>query len=451
MDDTIVSIATALGVGAISIIRISGKDSIFIANKIFKGKNLEKEKSHTIHYGYIIDKDEIIDEVLVSIMRSPKTYTREDIVEINCHGGIASTNKVLDLLIKNGCRLASRGEFTKRAFLNGRIDLVEAESVSDLINSETEIERKVAINSLRGNLSNLIKKIREDLIKIISNIEVNIDYPEYNDIYEVTINDLKKIIPKVKNDLFRLIKNYESSKLIYKGINVAIIGKPNVGKSSLLNKLLNEDKAIVTDIPGTTRDIVEGQIIIDGIKLNIIDTAGIRETKDVVEGIGVKKSLKTIEDADLILLLLNNNENLSKEDLELIEKTKEKKVIYIVNKNDLDNKLDLKNLNIDNYISINTIEEEGIKELKKKIREIFNFELLNSSDSIYITNIRQFNKIKEAYSIILDIEKEIDNNEDLDMVEIDLKEVWNILGLIIGESYDEELLDNLFSNFCVGK
>ena len=451
MEDTIANIATSLGVGAISIIRISGKDSIKLVNSIFKGHNLEKVESHTIHYGYIIDKDEIIDEVLVSVMKTPKTYTMEDVVEINCHGGIASTNKVLELLLKIGCRLAEPGEFTKRAFLNGRIDLVEAEAVSDLINSETDLERKAAINGIKGNLSNLIKSIRNDLINIISNIEVNIDYPEYLDIYEVTLEDIKEKIPRIKEKLDKLVKDYESSHLLYQGIKVAIIGRPNVGKSSLLNKILNNEKAIVTNIPGTTRDIIEGTILLDGIKLNIIDTAGIRETNDVVEKIGVKKSIDALNSANLVLLLLNNNEKLSEEDKELIEKTKDKTVIYVINKNDLEKKIELNDLKLENVISINTIDITGIDDLKKKIKELFNLDKISNNDFTYITNLRQINKIKEALQVLNLIEKEIVEEIELDMIEMDLKDIWNILGQIIGESYDEELLDNLFSNFCVGK
>ena len=451
MNDTIAIIATALGVGAISIIRVSGPESIKIVNKLFKGKNLEKVNSHTINYGHIIYKKEIIDEVLISIMRSPKTYTMEDVVEINCHGGIASTNKILELLLLNGCRLAEPGEFTKRAFLNGRIDLIEAEAVSDLINSENELERKISINGLNGNLSNHIKEIRDNILKIISNIEVNIDYPEYNDIYEVTIDDLKNNIPIVKRKLEKLIKDYEATKLLHTGIKVAIVGRPNVGKSSLLNKLLNSNKAIVTNIPGTTRDIVEGQIYLDGIKLNIIDTAGIRETNDIVESIGVEKSLKSIEEANLVLLLLNNNEEINEEDEKLLEKTKDKKRIIVINKNDLSKRIKLNDINEENILSINTINNNGIELLKEKIKELFKIDLLNNSDYIYITNLRQINKIKECLNIINELENSINNEIELDMLEIDLKEIWNNLGNIIGESYDEELLDDLFKNFCVGK
>lgn len=451
MNDTICSIATSLGVGAISIIRVSGQDSIYIVNKIFKGTNLEKVSSHTIHYGYIINDQEIIDEVLVSIMKSPKTYTVEDVVEINCHGGIETTNKVLELLLINGCRLAEPGEFTKRAFLNGRIDLMQAEAVSDLITSQNDKARRVAINGIQGNGSNLIKDLREDLINIISNIEVNIDYPEYEDIYEYTIEDLKSKIKNIKNKLEKIIKEYEDGKIIKDGIKTAIIGRPNVGKSSLLNKLLDMEKAIVSNIPGTTRDIVEGEILIDGIKLNIIDTAGIRETKDEIEKIGVKKSLDILESADLVLLVLNNNEHLTEEDLELFSKTKEKTTIVIVNKNDLDTKIDISNLKIDNLVYINTIDNSSLTILKDKIKEIFNLEKLEKNDFNYITNVRQIASIKESLNLVLDIENGINNNLDLDMLEIDLKNIWEILGEIIGESYKEELLDELFSKFCVGK
>ena len=451
MNDTICSIATSLGIGAISIIRVSGNESLKIVNKIFKGSNLEKVSSHTIHYGHIVDGKEIIDEVLVSIMKAPKTYTLEDVVEINCHGGIATTNKVLELLLANGCRLANPGEFTKRAFLNGRIDLMEAEAVSDLINSETELERKVAINGLNGNLSKLIKELRKELIDIISNIEVNIDYPEYQDIYEVTIEDIKKKTPKIKKELKNIIDNYENSRLLYKGIKVAIVGRPNVGKSSILNKLLDSEKAIVTNIPGTTRDLVEGTILLDGIKIHLIDTAGIRETDDVVEKIGVEKSIKALEEANLILMVLNNNEELTKEDQEILNKCS-KETIIIINKNDLDTKLVLNdNIYKKNIISINTLDNKGIEILKDKIKEMFNFSKINKGNLNYITNLRQINEIKKCYKLLLEFEKELDCNRELDMLEISLKEIWNTLGLIIGESYDEELLDNLFKTFCVGK
>ncbi len=450
MNDTICSIATTLGVGAISIIRVSGNEALKIVSKIFS-KNLVDVSTHTIHYGYIKNKEEIIDEVLVSVMLKPKTYTMEDVVEINCHGGIETTNKVLELLLLNGCRLAEPGEFTKRAFLNGRIDLMQAEAVSDLINSKTDKARKIAINGLRGNGSNLIKKLREDLINIISNIEVNIDYPEYEDIYEVTIKDIKEKVLTLKNSLTKIINEYEDAKIIQDGILTAIVGRPNVGKSSLLNRLLNEEKAIVTNIEGTTRDIVEGEILIDGIKLNIIDTAGIRKTDDVVESIGVKKSLDIINKATLTLLLLDNSKELTKDDLELLEMTKDKTSIVVINKDDLESKLDLTKLKDRNIIYINTLSNDGIESLKNEIKKLFNLEKLDTSDYNYITNVRQIAKIKECLLNIEDIEKGLEENIPLDMLEIDLKTIWDTLGSIIGESYDEELLDNLFSKFCVGK
>ena len=450
MNDTICSIATTLGVGAISIIRVSGNEALKIVSKIFS-KNLVDVSTHTIHYGYIKNKEEIIDEVLVSVMLKPKTYTMEDVVEINCHGGIETTNKVLELLLLNGCRLAEPGEFTKRDFLNGRIDLMQAEAVSDLINSKTDKARKIAINGLRGNGSNLIKKLREDLINIISNIEVNIDYPEYEDIYEVTIKDIKEKVLTLKNSLTKIINEYEDSKIIQDGILTAIVGRPNVGKSSLLNRLLNEEKAIVTNIEGTTRDIVEGEILIDGIKINIIDTAGIRKTDDVVESIGVKKSLDIINKATLTLLLLDNSKELTKDDLELLEMTKDRTSIVVINKDDLESKLDLTKLKNRNIIYINTLSNDGIESLKNEIKKLFNLEKLDTSDYNYITNVRQIAKIKECLVNIEDIEKGLQENTPLDMLEIDLKTIWDTLGSIIGESYDEELLDNLFSKFCVGK
>ena len=451
MKDTICAISTALGVGAISIIRISGEKAIEIANSIFKGDNLLNAKTHTIHYGYIVYNDEVIDEVLVSIMKGPKTFTREDIVEINCHGGIATTNKVLEILLINGCRLAEPGEFTKRAFLNGRINLMEAEAVMDLINGKTEEARKIALSQLSGNGSKLISNLRSDLVKIISNIEVNIDYPEYNDIYEVTIKDIKDKIDYFKNSLNEIIKEYEDGKILTEGIKTVIIGRPNVGKSSILNRLLDTNKAIVTDIPGTTRDIVEGSISFNGILLNIIDTAGIRETSDIVEKIGVERSLSKIDEADLILVILNNNEELSKEDIDILEKTKNKTSIVVINKSDLTNKIDLSNLDNREIIFTNTVDLDGINSLKEKISEMFNLEEIKKKDYNYITNTRQIAKIKECLNKINDIKESLSNDIPLDIIEIDLRDIWNILGEIIGESYNEELLDELFSKFCVGK
>ena len=450
MNDTIVAISTALGVGAISIVRLSGKDAISIVNNCFKGKDLAKAESHTINYGFIKDNDEIIDEVLVSIMRAPKTYTTEDIVEINCHGGIIATNRILETMLNNGARLAEPGEFTKRAFLNGRINLVESESVMDLIESKTNDARRLAISTLQGNITRLIRDYRKTLKDLLSQIEVNIDYPEYYDIEVVTKDNIKSSIEVLKKDLDKLIKESNNVMPIKQGIKTIILGKPNVGKSSILNKLLNEDKAIVTNIAGTTRDIVEGEINLDGIIINIIDTAGIRSTNDVVESIGVEKSLSLIKDADLVIVVLNNNEKLSKDDKEILEKTKNKERIIVINKVDLDSKINLPK-DIENVVYTSTIKEEGIEELKEKIKELFNIEKIKSKDYTYLSNTRQISLAKKALKEIKQAETALNKNMPVDIIEIDLNECFNTLGEIIGETYSDEIIDNLFKNFCVGK
>ena len=448
MNDTIAAISTALGVGAISIIRVSGDKSIEIVNKIFD-KDLEKVKSHTIVYGHIVDNENIIDEVLVSVMKSPKTFTTEDVIEINCHGGIATTNKVLELLLKNGARMAEAGEFTKRAFLNGRIDLLEAEGVMDLIDSKTEASRKLAMSALSGNVSRMISDLRNQMIEIITNIEVNIDYPEYEDILVVTTDMINSSITSLEEKLIKILKEAENGKIIKNGINTLIIGRPNVGKSSLLNKLLNEEKAIVTDIEGTTRDIVEGNISLDGIELNIIDTAGIRKTDNIVEQIGVNRSLSLIDKADLIILVLNNNEKLTEDDYKLLDSTNDKKRIIFINKNDLS-----KNINldiVDNVVYGSTMQIFGINALKDKIKESFNMEEIEKGDFNYLSNARHIATIHECISVVESIKEGLKNGLPIDMLEIDIKKIWELLGNLIGESYDEELLDNLFSRFCLGK
>ena len=448
MNDTIAAISTALGVGAISIIRVSGDKSIEIVNKIFD-KDLEKVKSHTIVYGHIVDNKNIIDEVLVSVMKSPKTFTTEDVIEINCHGGIATTNKVLELLLKNGARMAEAGEFTKRAFLNGRIDLLEAEGVMDLIDSKTEASRKLAMSALSGNVSRMIIDLRNQMIEIITNIEVNIDYPEYEDILVVTTDMINSSITSLEEKLIKILKEAENGKIIKNGINTLIIGRPNVGKSSLLNKLLNEEKAIVTDIEGTTRDIVEGNISLDGIELNIIDTAGIRKTDNIVEQIGVNRSLSLIDKADLIILVLNNNEKLTEDDYKLLDSTNDKKRIIFINKNDLP-----KNINldiVDNVVYGSTMKIFGINALKDKIKELFNMEEIEKGDFNYLSNARHIATIHECISVVESIKEGLKNGLPIDILEIDIKKIWELLGNLIGESYDEELLDNLFSRFCLGK
>lgn len=447
MNDTIAAISTALGVGAISIVRLSGEDSINIVNKIFD-KDLTKVKSHTINYGHITYNNEIIDEVLVSVMKSPKTFTSEDVVEINCHGGIATTNKVLELVLLNGARMAEPGEFTKRAFLNGRIDLIEAENVMNLINSKTETSRRLAINGLSGKVSKMISDLRNKMIDIITNIEVNIDYPEYEDILVVTNDMIKNNVSELKKELQKILKEAENGKLIKEGIKTLIVGRPNVGKSSLLNKLLDEDKAIVTDIEGTTRDIVEGNVTIDGILLNIIDTAGIRETDNIVEKMGVEKSLNLIDSADLVIVVLNNNEKLTNQDKYILEKTKDKNRIIYINKKDLESNIDIDS---DDVIYGSTINEDGLDTLKNKIRDLFNMDMIEKSDLNYLSSTEQIATIKETLSIIDDIEKSIDMNVEVDMIEIDIKKIWELLGILIGENYDDELIDNLFCKFCLGK
>ena len=453
MEDTICAIATSLGVGAIAIIRVSGKDSIEIVNKIFKGKDLTKVESHTINYGHIVEENNIIDEVLVSVMKAPKTFTTENIVEINTHGGIAPTNKVLELLLENGCRLAEPGEFTKRAFLNGRIDLLEAEAVMDMIDSKTETQRKMAANQIEGKTSNLINELRNDMVQIISNINVNIDYPEYDDV-DIITNSL--LIPKVTNlkeKIKTILKESENGKIIKEGIKTCIIGDPNVGKSSLLNTLLEEDKAIVTNIAGTTRDIIEGQIVINGILLNIIDTAGIRKTDDIVESIGVEKSLKIMKEADLILFMLNNNEELTIESKKLLEQMKDKKYLVLINKMDLKTKIDRKQLKVNEnkIIELSIKEGKGIDTLKEKIVKLFNINELETKDPTYLSNSRSISILKRCLKRIEDIEESLKNNIPIDMIELDIKKIWEELGTINGTTYEEELLDEMFSRFCLGK
>ena len=447
MNDTIAGIATTLGNSAISIIRVSGIDAIEKVNNI-TNINLKNKESHTISYGYIKDKDEIIDEVLITVMKAPKTFTTEDVVEINCHGGIIATKKVFELLLKQNVRSAEPGEFTKRAFLNGRIDLTKSQAVNDLIKVKNDKARKLAINNLTGNTSNKIKDLREKLVKMISNIEVNIDYPEYKDIEVITEENIKKEINNIEEEVENIIRNSENSKLITNGINVAIIGRPNVGKSSILNKIINENKAIVTNVPGTTRDIVESTFNLNGITLNLIDTAGIRETEDIVEKIGVEKSKEALDTADLVLLVLNSNEKLTEEDKKLLEISKDKTRIIVLNKSDLNNNI---NIQEENIVYTNTIDNNGIEPLLNKITEIYNFGEIETNDFYYVSSIEQLNKIKETRNNIESIKKGLKEGLPIDMLEIDLKQIWTTLGEVIGETYTEELLDNIFKNFCVGK
>jgi len=446
MDDTIAAISTALGVGAISIVRVSGPDSIEIVDRIFD-RDLKNAQTHTIHYGHIMDGKELIDEVLVSVMRAPKTFTYEDIVEINTHGGIAATNKVLELLLLNGARLAEPGEFTKRAFLNGRIDLVEAEGIMNLIESKSEVSRKLALKQLDGSVSNNIRALRNKILKLLANIAVNIDYPEYEDILEVTTEDVGKEIVNIEVELNKILKQSSETSLVLEGLKTVILGRPNVGKSSILNMLLNEEKAIVTDVAGTTRDIVEGSLNLNGVYLKLLDTAGVHSTSDKVEEIGINKSLSLIDEAELILLVLDNNSELTNEDQKLLDLTKNKNRIIIVNKIDLDKKLDI---NEENIAYLSALNKNGLEDLRKKIVEMFNLDSINTDMNSFV-NANDIAKIKKCLNLIKKIKESIKNSTEIDMIEIDLREINEILGSIIGESYDEEIIDTIFKNFCLGK
>ncbi len=448
MDDTIAAISTAQGIGAISIIRVSGPKAFEIVSKIFSNKKFLEAPSHTIHYGYIVDNGKKIDEVLVSKINGPKTFTCEDVAEINAHGGITTTNEILELVLVNGARLAEPGEFTKRAFLNGRIDLTEAEGIMDLINSKTDKAREMALNQVSGEVSNLIRDLRNDLAGIISNIEVNIDYPEYEDTPVMTNNKVKNSLNSLEKKINNILEKSNEGEIIKNGIKTVIAGKPNVGKSSLLNRLLGEDRAIVTDVQGTTRDSIEASLVIDNIVLNLIDTAGIRDTSDTVESIGVSKSLSLIDQADLVLFVLNYNEEMTADERMILEKIRDKNHIIIVNKTDLEKKLDTSELDNPIYISIK--DDKNIDEIKDRIKELFNLEKIETGDLTYLTSARSKAILRQVLDSVSDVREGIDNYP-IDIVEIDLKKIWNLLGDIIGENYSEELLDELFSRFCVGK
>lgn len=448
MNDTICAIATSLGVGAISIIRVSGEEAIQKVASIFDGVNLNNVDSHTIHYGHIVSNKEVIDEVLVSVFKAPKTYTKEDIVEINSHGGIASTKKVLETLLQTGIRLAEKGEFTKRAFLNGRIDLSQAEAVNNLIKSNTDLERKLALNGVSGKISKKINKVKDIIVGLMANIEVNIDYPEYEDELQITMDNLPPKLNEIKKELESLLDESKIGKLIESGIKVAIVGRPNVGKSSLLNAMLKENKAIVTDIAGTTRDIVEGSVELKGIELKFIDTAGIRKTDDIVEQIGVDKSLSMIEDADLVIHVLNNNEELTDLDKEIMEKVTNKTHITFINKSDLPTILKVDSKEI---VYGNTINEDGLDDLKNKIVELFELEKIENSNLELVSSARDISLIKEALASINNALENVKKEIPVDMIAIDIKAAWISLGTITGDNFEDELIDTLFSNFCLGK
>lgn len=451
MNENICAISTALGVGAISIVRCSGPDVINIVNKIFKGTNLENVSSHTIHYGHIVDGNDVIDEVLVSVMRAPKTFTMEDVVEINCHGGISTTNKVLELLLVSGCRMSTPGEFTKKAFLNGRIDLTEAEGIQELISSEGEEARKYAMNKVEGNLKKIIKSIRNELVNLSAILEVNYDYPEETDNPKMTYDLLSTKLKDIDTSLKSLVSSTENVQFVSNGIDLAIIGKPNVGKSSILNHLTNENKAIVTSIAGTTRDVVYGSIFLNGVKFNLIDTAGIRESDDLVEQIGVTRSKEAIMSSDLVVFVLNNNEPITQEELDVINtETSAKKIIFI-NKCDLEEKINLDKLNDYTICYGNTIEANGLDSLKQTIIELFNLDELKSKNYNYLSNARHIALVKEAVSAVENGIESAENNLPFEMISVDINEAYDLLGEIIGAVYKDELLDTLFSKFCLGK
>ena len=449
-NDTIAAIATSMGRSAVNIIKISGPESISIVSKIFT-KDLSKLEPNTINYGFIKEGNELIDEVLVSLFTSPNSQTGEDIVEINTHGGISVTNKVLELVLSNGARLAEPGEFLKRAFLNGKKDLIEAEAISDLINAKTEEARKMSLKGLSGELSKKIKTLRNKILNIIANIEVNIDYPEYEDAIIYTNELLKTNINEIQSDLEKLVKESEKGTLLNNGINVGIVGKPNVGKSSLLNLLINEEKAIVTDIEGTTRDIVEGNITINGVTLNLIDTAGIRETNNVVEKLGVEKSKDIINKSDLIIALFDISRPFTLEDEAILSSIKAKKSIIILNKTDLPTKIDLNKFTSYNVIKTSVKEDIGKEELLNMIKELFSLNEIETGDFTYLSNARQISLIKEALKLCLEIKYQNEQNTPVDLIQIDLLNLWEKLGEITGDAYKDELLDEIFSKFCLGK
>lgn len=455
--DTIAAIATPPGEGAISIVRLSGDDAVTIADQVFKGKDLTKVSSHTINYGHFIDPKtrEIVDEVMVSVLRAPKTFTREDTIEINCHGGIVPTNKILQVLLTNGARLAEPGEFTKRAFLHGRIDLAQAESVMDLIRAKTDRSMKAALNQLDGDLSQLIKNLRQEILDVLAQVEVNIDYPEYDDVEEMTSKLLREKALDVCAKVEQLLVTARQGKILREGLATALVGRPNVGKSSLLNHLLREDKAIVTDIAGTTRDVIEEYVNIFGVPLKLVDTAGIRDTDDMVEKIGVERSRQAIDRADLVMLLLNVGEPLTTEDIELLQLTQDKKRIIVLNKMDLEPKLDLNELYqyVDKaeVLKTSVLKNEGIRELEEHIATLFYGGIENSQTTVLVTNARHIALLEQTKAALGSVLTGLDQELPVDLVQIDMTRAWELLGEITGDSYQDELLDQLFSQFCLGK
>ena len=458
--DTIAAVSTPMGEGAIAIVRLSGDEAIQIADRIFRspsGKKLMKEQSHTIHYGHLENPatGEVVEEVMVSLMKAPKTFTREDVVEVNCHGGLVAVQRVLQLVLKEGARLAEPGEFTKRAFLNGRIDLSQAEAVMDLIRAKTDRAMNVALNQMEGKLSRLIGDLRQALLETLAQVEVNIDYPEYDDVEEVTIPLMIEKGTWVKNEIDQLLRTSSQGKILREGLSTVIVGRPNVGKSSLLNSLVQENKAIVTDIAGTTRDIIEEYVNVRGVPLRLVDTAGIRETEDIVERIGVERSRQVLKEADLILLVLNSSEGLTIEDERLFEAIAGMDAIIVINKTDLPQKIDLTKVrelsNNGKLVTTSLLKDEGVDELEEAIAGLFFEGNLESGDFTYVSNARHIALLHNAKATIEDAIGAAEAGVPVDMIQIDVTRTWEILGEIIGDTVQDSLINELFSQFCLGK
>lgn len=453
--DTIAAIATPIGEGGISIIRVSGENALEIVNKIFRGANLNKVASHTIHYGHIIDyaNKDVVDEVLVTVMLAPKTFTRENTVEVSCHGGLLVTQKILQLILDNGARMATPGEFTKRAFINGRIDLTQAESIMDIIEAKTDRARQVAMKQLEGGLLFEIRKLRQELLNTMAHEEVNIDYPEY-DMDDVTSKEMYDKAHQVIKEIDKLLATAQEGKVVRSGLATAIVGRPNVGKSSLLNYLSKEEKAIVTSIAGTTRDTLEEYVSLKGILLKLIDTAGIRQTDDIVEKIGVERSKRAITESDLVLLLINSSEELTEEDQKLLKLTQDKKRIVILNKADQVAKItkkDIQKITDSPIVTISVLKKQNMIGLEEAIKSLFLQGITDSKSEVMVTNQRQNDLLRKAKQSLIEAIEAINDNMPLDLVQIDLKEAWDSLGEITGDTAPDELITQLFSKFCLGK